>query len=140
MILTCAHGFIFKTALNISHMCELKIYGPMKPHWVDRVRHRMPFNSKHWPYGEASRSFYSFYTAPWLKSKYNMNHIEMSLNIPLLTDGWRKLTNHSFYAQTNFSSHNACNLLWRVYVTSCHAIFLRNNKYYIIFSFPLFSK
>ena len=42
MILTLAHGVMFKTALKISHMCELNIYGPMTPHWVDRAR-RMPF-------------------------------------------------------------------------------------------------
>ena len=42
MILTLAHGVIFKTALKISRMCELNIYGPTTPHWVDRVR-RMPF-------------------------------------------------------------------------------------------------
>ena len=36
---------------------------------------------------EASRGFSSPYTAPWLENKYNMNRFEMSLNIPLLTDG-----------------------------------------------------
>ena len=42
MILTLAHGVMFKTALKISRMCELNIYGPTTPHWVDRAR-RMPF-------------------------------------------------------------------------------------------------
>ena len=79
MILTLVHGFMFKTALNISRMCELNIYGPTTPHWVDRVRRRMPFKLNVGQNTDrmvkravaSSSGFSSPYTTPWLESKYD---------------------------------------------------------------------
>ena len=72
MILTLAHGAMFKTALKIQRMSELNIYGPTTPNWVDRVR-RMPFKIKlnvgenTEQDGEAS----GWWMAPWLESNYD---------------------------------------------------------------------
>ena len=89
MILTRAHGFKFKTALKILRMCEFKhiranditLSGSCAP--LGAVKLNVGQNTD----DEASRGFSSPYMAPWLENKYNMNRFEMSLNIPLLTDG-----------------------------------------------------